>query len=101
MDESRASRSALSQRLLSHPEAAVRPSGDSVSATLRKFDPRLIPVAPHGRLRILLKPVHLQVFPKIGETGFEPATARPPAGEVRLLRVLSPRVYWVPVRLSA
>jgi hypothetical protein len=33
--------------------------------------------------------------PLIGETGFEPATARPPAREIRCRGVLNRRFYWV------
>ncbi len=47
------------------------------------------------------QPVPAPTSISIGETGFEPATARPPAREMRVLRVLSPRVCWVLVCLSA
>jgi hypothetical protein len=46
----------------------------------QKFVPRLFPVGVFDAERIDLKTPRLQTFPRVGETGFEPATARPPAG---------------------
>jgi hypothetical protein len=53
---------------------------------LEIFVPQLFPSGAFARHRILLKPVDLQGFLLIGETGFEPATARPPAGCATRLR---------------
>ena len=52
----------------------------------KKFDPRLIPVKVLCLLAKTLKTSDLQGFLVIGETGFEPATARPPAGCATRLR---------------
>ena len=48
----------------------------------RELVPQLFPSGPFGAPTKQLKGVALQGFPRIGETGFEPATARPPAREV-------------------
>jgi hypothetical protein len=61
--------------------------GSGTRPTLsERFDPQLIP--RHVRLSINLrsKTAYLQRLCVIGETGFEPATARPPAGCATRLR---------------
>ena len=55
----------------------------------RKSGPRWSPFGPRDRIpedRRPLETLALQRFPCIGETGFEPATARPPAGCATRLR---------------
>src|SRR5687768_8464181 len=52
----------------------------------RENDPRLIPVWPLGRHLFDQKRLDFLGFSKIGETGFEPATARPPAGAIWFCR---------------
>ncbi len=60
-------------RVLADP--ATRPGPPVRRALLRKFDPRLIPVATRGRLRILLKPASCRYFLRSGR---QDLNLRPP-----------------------
>src|SRR3954447_21662847 len=53
---------------------------------MQKLDPVLDPVARNGRCSEPAKALGYQGFREVGETGFEPATARPPAGCATRLR---------------
>ena len=68
-----------------HPRGFHTQSGGAKHG-FEKFDPRLIPVEVLYLLAKTLKTSDLQGFLVIGETGFEPATARPPAGCATRLR---------------
>src|SRR5436190_5125389 len=68
-----------------------------------KIVPQLFPRQPARLPTHLAKAGDLQAFPLIGETGFEPATARPPARGIGCVSVARARVCWlswVLVRLS-
>ena len=61
-------------------------------------------IGPHEnaeRRSICTKDPENGPFVFIGETGFEPATARPPAREIRARPVLNARVDWGLLGLSA
>jgi hypothetical protein len=57
-----------------------------------KLDPNWTPRGMAATRVAPTKPGSLQAFHEIGETGFEPATARPPAGEWGLASVAYPRI---------
>src|SRR5580704_4704598 len=57
-----------------------------VYAFISRFVPQLFPSGQKDRPRPTQKTAHFQAFRLIGETGFEPATARPPAGCATRLR---------------
>jgi hypothetical protein len=67
---------------LSARSAAATRRQTTVKAARCKFQKKLFPIVPR-RSRELERPtnetLHLQGYSSIGETGFEPATARPPA----------------------
>src|ERR1700761_7889650 len=71
-------------------EPATTRSLQPISSVESALDPKLDPNPKTGYLAKNHKPANLQAF-RIGETGFEPATARPPAGCATRLRH-SPRL---------
>ncbi len=58
-----------------------------------RFVPQLFPSERKDCARSSPKTAHLQAFRLVGETGFEPATARPPAGNIPLPPAPNPSVY--------
>ena len=78
-------------RLVASHVALVRlltdtPAMRSVQPVRREFVPRLIPAASNDSCPNNTKAPQTRGFRCIGETGFEPATARPPAGCATRLR---------------
>src|SRR5215203_716902 len=65
--------------------AQGEPGGENSSPRARDC-PRFVPVATPAAHPKTTKAPHWQGFREIGETGFEPATARPPAGTIWLPR---------------
>ena len=61
----------------------------------KKIVPQLFPKTHLAGSVAGEKTAHLQGFPSIGETGFEPATARPPVRGLGLRSVDHARVRWV------